>query len=76
MSRSLATSVVLDSLNMATEQRKPERGVRPPLRSVSNAYDNAMCERVSTSAALALDYDSPINYERKHEVSTARVGNT
>lgn len=120
MQTTLATSVVLDALNMAVEQRQPksvihhsdhgcqytslafgrrcrEVGVRPSRGSVGDAYDNAMCEsffaslecelldrrrfRTQAEARMAvfryiegfynprrrhsaLDYLSPINYER------------
>ena len=120
MSTTLATDVVLDALNMAVEQRRPqsvvhhsdhgcqytslafgrrcrEVGVRPSRGSVGDAYDNAMCEsffaslecelldrrrfRTQAEARMAvfqyiegfynprrrhsaLDYLSPINYER------------
>jgi putative transposase len=120
MQTTLATDVVLDALNMAVAQRKPESvvhhsdhgcqytslafgrrcrevGVRPSRGSVGDAYDNAMCEsffaslecelidrrrfRTQAEARMAvfkyiegfynprrrhsaLDYLSPINYER------------
>jgi putative transposase len=122
MSRSLATQVVLDALNMAVAQREPlsvifhsdhgcqytslafgnrcrEAGVRPSRGTVGDAYDNAMCESFFASLECelldrrrfashaeaemaifkyiegfynprrrhsALDYLSPINYERTH----------
>jgi putative transposase len=120
MQTTLATSVVLDALNMAVSQRRPQNvihhsdhgcqytslafgrrcrevGVRPSRGSVGDAYDNAMCEsffaslecelidrrrfRTLAEARMAvfqyiegfynprrrhsaLDYRSPINYER------------
>jgi putative transposase len=121
MQTTLATDVVLDALNMAVAQRKPESvihhsdhgcqytslafgrrcrevGVRPSRGSVGDAYDNARCEsffaslecelldrrrfRTQAEARMAvfryvegfynarrrhsaLDYLSPINYERQ-----------
>ena len=122
MATHLRTELVLDALNMALGQRRPddvihhsdhgcqytslafgqrctEAGVRPSMGSVGDAYDNALCEsffatlecelldrrrfRTQVEARLAvfeyiegwynphrrhsaLQYNSPINYERRH----------
>ncbi len=122
MATHLRTELVLDALNMALGQRRPEAvvhhsdhgcqytsvafgkrcqesNVKPSMGSVGDAYDNAMCEsffatlecellnrrsfRAQSEARMAifhwiegwynsrrrhssLDYQSPINYERKH----------
>jgi len=122
MANHLRTELVLEALNMAVWQRRPddvihhsdqgcqytsiafgsrcrEAGVRPSMGSVGDAYDNAMCEsffatlecelldrhrfptqveaRMSVFDFIegwyntqrrhsALDYDSPIDYERRH----------
>jgi putative transposase len=122
MATHLRTELVLDALNMAVAQRRPdnvvhhsdqgcqytsvafgkrcgEAGVRPSTGSVGDAYDNAMCEsffatlecelldrrRFTTQAEArmalfqyiegwynphrrhsGIDYQSPINYEKKH----------
>ena len=122
MANHLRTELVLEALNMAVWQRRPddvvhhsdqgcqytsiafgsrcrEAGVRPSMGSVGDAYDNAMCEsffatlecelldrhrfptQVEARMAVfdfiegwyntqrrhsALDYDSPIDYERRH----------
>ena len=121
MANHLRTELVLEALNMALGQRRPndvihhsdqgcqytsiafgsrcrEAGVRPSMGSVGDAYDNAMCEsffatlecelldrqrfptQVEARMAVfdfiegwyntqrrhsALDYDSPIDYERR-----------
>lgn len=121
METHLRTELVLDALNMAIEQRRPENvvhhsdqgtqytsiafglrcgefGIRPSMGSVGDAYDNALCEsffatleceflarrRFQTQAEArmavfdyvegfynprrrhsALDYLSPIEYERR-----------
>jgi putative transposase len=125
MGTTLKSGLVLDALNMALEQRRPnsvihhsdqgcqytsiafglrcgEMGVRPSMGSVGDAYDNAMCEsffatlecelldrtrfknQVEARLAVfdfiegwynphrrhsALDYFSPINYERRQIAS-------
>jgi len=122
MKSHLRTDLVLEALNMALWQRRPESvihhsdqgtqytsiafglrcreaGVRPSMGSVGDAYDNAMCEsffaslecellerrslRTRAEARMAvfeyiegfynprrrhsaLDYLSPISYERRH----------
>jgi putative transposase len=122
MANHLRTDLVLEALNMAVWQRRPndvihhsdqgcqytsiafgsrcrEAGVRPSMGSVGDAYDNAMCEsffatlecelldrhrfptQIEARMAVfdfiegwyntqrrhsALDYDSPIDYERRH----------
>jgi len=122
MATHLRTELVLDALEMALAQRRPEgvichtdhgcqytslafgarcreAGVRPSMGTVGDAYDNAMCEsffatlecellerkkfpsRSEAKMAIftfiegwynrsrrhsALDYLSPINYERRH----------
>jgi putative transposase len=122
MANHLRTELVLEALNMAVGQRRPndvihhsdqgcqytsiafgsrcrEAGVRPSMGSVGDAYDNAMCEsffatlecelldrhrfptQVEARMAVfdfiegwyntqrrhsALDYESPIDYERRH----------
>jgi putative transposase len=122
MATHLRSELVLDALNMALWQRKPESvihhsdqgtqytsiafglrckeaGVRPSMGSVGDAYDNAMCEsffatlecelldrrrfRTQAEAKMAvfefiegwynphrrhsaLDYLSPLEYERRH----------
>jgi putative transposase len=122
MATHLRTELVLQSLDMALKQRRPqsvihhsdqgtqytsvafglhcqEAGVRPSMGTVGDAYDNAMCEsffatlegellsrtsfRSHAEARLALfefiegwynphrlhsalDYQSPINYEKSH----------
>ena len=133
MANHLRTELVLAALNMALDQRRPERervihhsdqgsqytwsacaiafgqrcrraGVRPSTGSVGDCYDNAMCEsffatleceligreRFTTRAEArmavfefiegwynphrrhsALDYASPMSYERKHYAQVA-----
>jgi putative transposase len=125
METHLRTELVLQALNMAIWQRRPEAvihhsdqgtqytsiafglrckeaGVRPSMGSVGDAYDNAMCEsffatlecelierrrfRNQAEAKMAvfdfiegwynphrrhsaLDYESPINFERRQEAA-------
>ncbi len=122
MGTHLRTELVLDALNVALWQRRPEAvihhsdqgsqytslafgrrcdemGVRPSMGSVGDAYDNALCEsffatlecellerrpfRTQVEAKMAifeflegwynlhrrhsaLDYESPVSYEKKH----------
>jgi len=122
MATHLRTELVLDALNMAIEQRRPQKVIhhsdqgtqytsiafglrckeadmRPSMGSVGDAYDNALCEsffatlecellnrrrfRSQAEARMAvfefiegwynphrrhsaLDYESPISYERSH----------
>ncbi len=128
MATHLRTELVLDGLNMALWQRRPEAvihhsdqgsqytslafggrckqaGVRPSMGSVGDCYDNAMCEsffatlecelldryqfktRAEARMAVfgfiegwynphrrhsALDYESPVNFEKNHERRTAK----
>ena len=125
MKKHLRTDLVLEALNMALWQRRPEAvihhsdqgtqytsiafglrcreaGVRPSMGSVGDAYDNALCEsffaslecelldrrtlRTRAEARMAvfeyiegfynphrrhsaLDYHSPISYERRHDLA-------
>jgi putative transposase len=127
MATHLRTELVLNALEMALWQRKPENvihhsdqgcqytsiafglrcrkaGVRPSMGSVGDCYDNAMCEsffatlecelqdrevlRTQRDARMAvfdfieawynphrrhsaLDYESPISYERKMQADAA-----
>ena len=127
MASHLRTELVLNALEMALWQRKPENvihhsdqgcqytsiafgircrkaGVRPSMGSVGDCYDNAMCEsffatlecelqdrevlRTQRDARMAvfdfieawynphrrhsaLDYESPISYERKMQADAA-----
>ena len=122
MATHLRTELVLEALNMAISQRRPQQvihhsdqgtqytsiafgqrcqevGVRPSTGSAGDCYDNAMCEsffatlecellnrrrfRSQAEARMAvfefiegfynprrrhsaLDYDSPMGYERRH----------
>src|SRR5208282_5207083 len=55
-----------------------EAGVRPSMGSVGDCFDNAMCESFFATLECelldrrhsALDYLSPINYERSHDPSS------
>ena len=125
MKSHLRTDLVLEALNMALWQRRPEEvihhsdqgtqytsiafglrcreaGVRPSMGSVGDAYDNALCESFFASLECALlerrslrtraeakmavfeyiegfynphrrhsaiDYHSPISYERRHPLA-------
>ena len=92
MATHLRTELVLDALNMATWQRRPERvihhsdqgtqytsiafglrcrevGVRPSMGSVSDAYDNALCE--SFFATLECELLDPTRYRTQAEAKMA-----